>query len=273
MHTYSKRTDLQHHRIDDVRILHRQVEGHTPRRRHSVAPQQAPRKAAEFIAMVGHDHAQQSGNTRSQRMPSKNHLVLPPILLPQSLQRLRLLVQHPHRRFQQPIVHVPAVEHLHPQPVIEQHSVVVLIHQIHTADGEDDLAVVVVGVDQVGRSVAEGLLVVGALHHPFRVDPVAGGGGEPGAAGVRVVDGQDGAADAGDGVELVGGGDGPRGAVVGADVGAALPRPPHAPEHHHPFGAAGNRHFVEQVACSSGIEMPALSNAIPRGGELEQQVL
>lgn len=185
-------------------------------------------------------------------MPCKNHLVTPPILLPQPPQRLRLRLQHPHRRFQQPLVHVAAVEHLHPQPVVEQHLVIALLHQVQAADRQDYLAAVVVDDDQVGRRAAEGLLVVGALHHPLRVEGVAGGGGVLGAAEVGLVDGQDGSADARDGLELVGGGGGPRGAVVGADVGAALPPPPHAAQHHHPFDAAGNGHFVERVACSSG---------------------
>lgn len=83
----------------------------------------------------------------------------------------------------------------------------------------------VVGVDEVGRGVAEGLLVGEAFDDPLRVEAVAAGGGELGAAEVVFVDGEDEAAEAGYGFEFGGGGGRPGGTVVGADVGAAFAGP------------------------------------------------
>ena len=91
-----------------------------------------------------------------------------------------------------------------------------------------------VGVDEVRRRAAERVVVGGAFDDPVGVEAVAAGGLVVGwGAEIGLVDGEDEAAQTGDGLELVGGGGGPRGAVVGADVGAALPQPPRATQHEH----------------------------------------
>lgn len=101
---------------------------------------------------------------------------------------------------------------------------------------------VMVDVDDVGRGLAEGLLVGDALDDPVGLKAVAAGGGELRMAEIGLVHREDEAADAGDGLELVRGRGGPRGAVIGADVGATLPEPPGEAQDHHALHAAGDRH-------------------------------
>lgn len=141
-------------------------------------------------------------------------------------------------------MHVTAVEHLLPQPIVEQQLVIALAEEIEAADGHDDLAIFVIGVDQVGRGVAERVVVGNALDDPIGVEAVAAGGGVLGGEQIGLVDGEDEAAEAGDGGELVGGGGGPALAVVGADVGAALPCPAEAAQNDDAFDAASYRHFI-----------------------------
>ena len=60
-----------------------------------------------------------------------------------------------------------AVKHLHVQMVVEKELVIALLDEIETTDGENDLMVVVVGVDEVGRGAAMVLLVGDTLHNPL----------------------------------------------------------------------------------------------------------
>lgn len=81
--------------------------------------------------------------------------------------------------------------------------------KIESAYGESDLAVVAVGVDEVRRASAVGLVVGDAFDEPARVHPVPAGRGEARAGKIGLVDGEDDAADAGDGFKVFTGGRGP----------------------------------------------------------------
>lgn len=124
-------------------------------------------------------------------------------------------------------MNVSTIKHLLPQSVIEENFIVTFFGEVEASHGEHDLFVVVVEVDYVGRRVAERVLVGHALDDAVGVEAVVGG------TEIGLVVGEDEAADAWDRVELVGGGGGPRGAVVAAHVGAALPQPPRAAQHEH----------------------------------------
>lgn len=139
---------------------------------------------------------------------------------------------------------IPAVKHLHPEAVIEEDLVVGFLGEVEASDGEDDLAMRVVEVDEVRRHAAKGMVVGGALDDRVGIEAVATGGRVLGAAEVLLVDREYEAADAGDGLELSGSGEGPRVAVVGAHVGAPLPRPPATPRHHHALHPTQHRHFL-----------------------------
>lgn len=119
----------------------------------------------------------------------------------------------------------PPVEHLHSQPIVEEDFVIGLAGEVETADGESDLLVVVIGVYEVGRRAAFGEGVGDTLDDVGGVETVAARRGEARVGQVLLVDGEDEAADAGDGLELGGVGGGPGLGVVGADVGEALPGP------------------------------------------------
>ena len=130
------------------------------------------------------------------------------------------------------MVNIPAIKHLLPKAVIQKELVVALFGEVEAADGEHDLAVLVVGVYEIRRHAALGFRVADTLDDAIGVDAVAAGGLIVGrTAEIGLVDGKDEAAEAGDGLELVGSGGGPRGAVVRADVCAALPQPACAAEH------------------------------------------
>jgi hypothetical protein len=100
----------------------------------------------------------------------------------------------------------------------------------------------VVDVDEVWRARGADVLVGGALDDPVGVDvrEPAPRQRQLGVAEVRLVVGQDDAAYARDGLEVRGRRRRPRLAVVGADVGEPLPRPPRAPQAHHPLQPAGD---------------------------------
>jgi hypothetical protein len=116
--------------------------------------------------------------------------------------------------------------------------------EVEAADGEDDLVVSSVDVDDVGRAVCADVGVGGALDDAVGVDVGVSepGGRELGVGEVVLVDGHDDLADARDGVEVVGGGGRPGVAVVGADVGEALPGPAHAADAEHALQPARHRH-------------------------------
>lgn len=96
-----------------------------------------------------------------------------------------------------------------------------------------------IGINEVRRRVALGLLVRHALDDPIGVHLVPARGRVLGVSQVVLVGGEDDAADAWHGLELLHGGVRPRGAVVGADVGAPFPCPPEAAEHYHALHPAG----------------------------------
>jgi len=225
--------------MNDIGILDSQIEGHTPGRSKRITPNLLLRNPTQTVPMVHNQNRQQRHHPRTQRVTREHHLILGTVLHPQLLQRLRLPIQQPHRRLQQPTVHVPAVEHLLPQPVIKEDFVVTLIGQVEATHRQHNLLVLVVEVDEVGRRTAERVLMGHALYDPVRVQAVAGGRLVVlGVSEIGVVVGEDEAADSRHRVKLVGGGGRPRGAVVASNVGAALPEPPCAAQHeyalHHP---------------------------------------
>lgn len=227
----------------NIGVLDGQIERHTPGRSKCIAANLTSRNPSQPVAVVHDDHSEKRGDTRAQGVTGENHPVVGAVLEPQALECFGLLVEEPNCGLEKAVVDVTAVEHLHTEAVVEEELVVALLDEVEAADGEDDLAVVVVGVDEVGRGAAMGLLVGDAFDDPVGVEAVASVWGELRVAEIGLVDGEDEAADVGDGGELVVGGAGPGGAVVGADVGAALPRPTHAPEDHHALHAARDRHF------------------------------
>ncbi|KAJ0867820.1 hypothetical protein HanRHA438_Chr12g0567551 [Helianthus annuus] len=84
--------------------------------------------------MIDNNNSQQGRHTRPKGMPNKHHLITSPILQPQVFQILRLLIQQPDGRFQQPMVHIPAIKHLHTQPIVQQQFVITLLLQIQTSN-------------------------------------------------------------------------------------------------------------------------------------------
>lgn len=86
--------------------------------------------------------------------------------------------------------------YLHSEAVVEEKLVIRFFYEVWTANCEYDLAVVVVGVDNVWRSAALGILVGDALDEPVRVEMVATGWGELGVADIKFVDGEDDTTDA-----------------------------------------------------------------------------
>lgn len=125
-----------------------------------------------------------------------------------------------------------------------RHLVVGVAHEVEAAHGEDDLLVRLVDVDEVRRARVADLLVGSPLEDALGVDVEVAvlRRRELGAGELVVVVREHGAAEARDGLELVGGRRRPRLAVVGADVGEPLPRPPRAAKAHHPLEPATHRH-------------------------------
>lgn len=122
-------------------------------------------------------------------MANEHHGVVGAVLDPEPSEGLRLLVEEPDGGFEEAVVDVAAIEHLHAQAVIKKELVVALLGKVEAADGEDDLAVIVIEVNDVGRGVTLSLLVGDALDKPIGIETVAAGGGELGAAEIRLVDG------------------------------------------------------------------------------------
>lgn len=177
-------------------------------------------------------------------MAGEDELVLGPVTAQQVPQRLRLPLQDEFGGLEQAVVHVAAVEHLHPELVVHEHLVVGVAHEVEAAHGEDDLLVRLVDVDEVRRARVADLLVGSPLEDALGVDVEVAvlRRRELGAGELLVVVREHGAAEARDGLELVGGRRRPRLAVVGADVGEPLPRPPRAAKAHHPLEPATHRH-------------------------------
>lgn len=119
-------THLQNHRVYNIGILDGQIQRHTTRRSERVAPDLAPGDPTQPVPVVHHNQSQQSRHTRPQRMAGKHHVVIRAVLEPQPLQSLAFFVEQPNRRLQQAMVHVPAIEHLHSELVVEQELVVAL---------------------------------------------------------------------------------------------------------------------------------------------------
>lgn len=142
-------------------------------------------------------------------MPGEHELILRPELTQQPTNRFQLTLKQKYGRLEQAVVNEPDIEHLHSEPIVEENLVVVLVDEIEAANSEDDLAVVSIGVDDVRRASAVGLVIGNALDEPVGVHAVSGGKGEAGSGEVGLVDGEDGAGDAGDGFKIVGDGRGP----------------------------------------------------------------
>jgi hypothetical protein len=138
--------------------------------------------------------------------------------------------------------------------------VVCVADEVEAAYGEDDLVALAVEVDDVGRAVGADVGVGGALDDAVGVEVgvAAAGRRELGVGEVVLVDGHDDVADARDGLEVVGGGGRPRLAVVGADVGEPLPRPPHAPHAQHALQPARHRHGRRLAAARRRLVCPGL---------------
>lgn len=111
-------------------------------------------------------------------------------------------------------MNVATVKHLHSQSIVQQKLVVALLDEVKASYGEYDLAVLVVRVDDVWGSAAEGLLVRDSFDDPVGVEPVALGRGKLGVPKIWFVNREYDAADTWDWLELFGGGSGPGGAVV-----------------------------------------------------------
>lgn len=199
----SKILGLQDDGVYHIRVLDSQIERHTPGGCNRVAADLIPRDAGEAVAVVHHDHGQKCGHSRAKRMPGENHIVVAARLYPEPAEGVGLLAENPDRRIQEAVVDVAAVKHLLSQVIVQKKLVVTLFGKIKAADGEHDLAVVVVAINEVRGRVTKGLLVGEALDNPVRVESVAAGGGELGVAEIRLVDGEDEAADAGHALELL----------------------------------------------------------------------
>lgn len=111
---------LQHDRVDHVGVLDSEVERHAPGRRERVAPYVAPGYIAERLAVVDHQHRHERGDAGAERVPREDELAVGTLLAQQLPQRLRLPLQYELGRLEQPVVHVAAVEHLHPELVVHQ---------------------------------------------------------------------------------------------------------------------------------------------------------
>lgn len=176
-------------------------------------------------------------------MAGEDEIVLGAELAQEAAEGVALAVEEPGGSLEEPVVDVTPVEHLPPEAVVEEHLVVALAGEVESADGEDDLLVLAVDVDEIGRAPSVGDLVVRhALDDVGRIHPVAAGGGILGVGEVLLVDGEDGAADARDGIDLLGGGQRPGLAVVGAHVGEPLPSPAGAAQTDDALQSASHRH-------------------------------
>lgn len=236
---------LEHDGVDDVRVLDREVERHTPGGRERVALDPVPGDPPELVPVVDDDDGHQRRDAGAERVAGEDEPVVVPAVPQQGPEGVGLAVEDPGGGLEEAVVDEPPVEHLHAEAVVEEDLVVAVADEVEAADGEDDLLVGAVGVDEVGRGAAGGLGVVDALGDGGGVEAVeGGGGGEAGAGEVVLVDGEDGSAEAGDGGEVVRGGHGGPGVgVVVADVGQALPRPARAAQAHHALQPARDRHW------------------------------
>lgn len=238
-------TCLQHNRVDDICILDGKIQRHAPGGGDGVALDLVPGDASELIPVIRNDYGHQRDDPGSERVPSKHQVVLGPMLDAELLQRPGLAVEKPSGRLEEAVVDEATVEHLAAKAVVQEDLVVALADEVEAADGEDDLLVVVVNVDEVGGAAAQGLVVVDELGDPGLVHAVAAGGCESGLGEVVLVDGEDRTAHAGHRLELVGSGRRPRLAVVGAHVGQPLPRPSGAAHANHALYPARHRHAGE----------------------------
>lgn len=178
-------------------------------------------------------------------MPSKYHFIIGPTVNPQLLQSLRFLFEQPKSRFQQTVMDVATIELLHTQAIVQKHLVIALHGEIESPNGQHNLAVFVISVNEIRRRVAPRLLVGDALDDPIGVESEPTGRFIMWTAKIRLVDGEDQSAGARDGFELIDGGRRPGGAVVGANIGAALPHPATKAKYEDALDPASYRHVGE----------------------------
>ncbi|KAL0925804.1 hypothetical protein M5K25_004174 [Dendrobium thyrsiflorum] len=171
---------LKNNRIDNISILHGEIKRHASRRRDGVALNLVSSYTSKLVPVINHNDRHQRGHAGSQRMPSEHELILRPQLTNQLPKRTRFALQNKRRRLKQTM-----------------NLVIALADEVETTDSENDLSVIVIGVDEVGRASALGLVVVDALDEPARVQVIAARRGEAGVGDIVLVDGEDDSAYAG----------------------------------------------------------------------------
>jgi len=112
---------LQHDGVDDVRVLDGEIERHTPGGRERVALDPAPGYVVELLAVVDDEHGHERGDAGAERVAGEDELVLGAVPAQQVPQRLRLPLEDELGGLEQAVVHVAAVEHLHPELVVHEH--------------------------------------------------------------------------------------------------------------------------------------------------------
>lgn len=276
--------NLKDDRIDNVSISDGEVERHAPGRRHGVAACAGPVDVANLVEVEDDDHGEHGGDAGAQRMTREGERVVG-VRLEEFPEEVALSIEHPAGGPEEAVVDVAAVEAALAETVVEKERVVGLLDEVEPAEREDDVGVGVIEVEEVGRDAAACVGVGPAAEDAGGVDAVAagrreeerGGGGE-----IGFVVGHDEAAHARHGLEVVGGGEAPGGAVDLAAVEAALPCPARASEAVDALEqrqAAGQRHGRRRAGALggrrrrqvvSGRELPRTGGA-RRGSSLESE--
>lgn len=242
---------MQDNRVDNVGISDSQIERHTSGRRHGVAPDAAPVEiGAELVEVEEDDDGEHGGDAGAEGVASEGEGVVG-VVGEEVPEEVALGVENPGGGAEEAVVDVAAMEAALAEAVVEEEGVVGLPGEVEAAEGEDDVGVGVVEVEEVGGDAAAGVGVGAAADDAAGVE---------GVAGVVVVVGHDEAAEARDGGEVVGGGEAPGGAVAVAGVEAPLPRPPRASQAVDAFQQrepAGERHAsaLEAEPCSARFEI------------------
>lgn len=191
-------------------------------------------------------------------MPSEGQSITG-VLFNKLPQELTLGIQNPRSCLQQPVVNVPTIMLLLPEPVVQQELVIALLGQVEASESQHNVTVVVVEVDEVGRASALVVQVILAADDGSGVHAVAAGGGEERVLEVVLVDGEYHAAEARDGLEVDGGCEAPCLAVVAGCDEAPLPHPPGAGDAVDAFedrdaASQKERHCCEGLVTSCRIE-------------------